>query len=305
MSIQELIPLTSGDWREWGRPLLEGINRLLKSIYGRDVRLSQMLRESGVDSRRIDKWGGDRIWLMEFCANLERGLLGKLREVFPNCECRVLSRIHIDGWTVEKTAAEYALPVAEVSRVNADLLTYLRTKPGRTVLESIVLQAATGSPDGDRVSAGVSPSSKAFLSEWQSDDYGGILVGQFGETGEIVIYDPARQRGSKATEVYLYRMRHGRMASFDVETTREGVKRIDNEEVKQYALRAYRKWERDTGGVFWLNTPEEPRFDRVARCWNCGAYLETKRHAICRECRWLRCPDCEACGCGYEEIELW
>ncbi len=75
MPMRDIRPPAVEEWQERGRPLLKGLNRLLESVYGRDVRLSQMLRESGVDPDQIEEWQQDRIWLMEFCESTSRGLL--------------------------------------------------------------------------------------------------------------------------------------------------------------------------------------------------------------------------------------
>lgn len=46
-----------------------------------------------------------------------------------------------------------------------------------------------------------------------------------------------------------------------------------------------------------------PRFPgyphRETHCWNCRAELDSRDNYRCSACRWLRCYECAACGCGY------
>jgi hypothetical protein len=293
MSLQSSC-IPADNWKKWGKPHLEGINQLLATIYRRRIRFSEILQESGVETSQIEVWRKDKAWIIEFCERFERELVHTLRERFPVYECRVLNRTYIDGWTQERTASEYSIPAAEIQRTNRVLLKYLRSKPGKKKVKYMVLQAADALPENNErmIEKSAVPASDSDV---------GVLVGQFQKTGEMVIYDPTQQRGIPAGEVYLYRIRYGRMARFEVEITYEEVKRIENEAVRTNVLRVYQEQKRRSGGRFRLMTPKGARYSRVATCWNCQTCLDTEQHELCQKCGWIKCPVCGACGCGYEK----
>jgi hypothetical protein len=42
----------------------------------------------------------------------------------------------------------------------------------------------------------------------------------------------------------------------------------------------------------------QPRY-RASHCYRCKTPVDSRWHKICFICRWIECPQCGACGCGY------
>ena len=43
------------------------------------------------------------------------------------------------------------------------------------------------------------------------------------------------------------------------------------------------------------------RYGRVTHCYSCKSGLDGSTHSTCWNCKWIRCPNCGACGCGFRK----
>ncbi len=42
------------------------------------------------------------------------------------------------------------------------------------------------------------------------------------------------------------------------------------------------------------------RLHRASVCYSCSSKVDNEQHLGCTICGWIICPNCGACGCGYE-----
>jgi hypothetical protein len=49
------------------------------------------------------------------------------------------------------------------------------------------------------------------------------------------------------------------------------------------------------------NLPLHPKLHRVTHCYACTTNLDNKVDLECRNCGWIICAECGACGCGYDK----
>ena len=38
---------------------------------------------------------------------------------------------------------------------------------------------------------------------------------------------------------------------------------------------------------------------RITHCWNCKTFLNNDSNTECSSCGWIKCPNCDSCGCNY------
>lgn len=130
---------------EW-RCRLDGFNRLLRTVYGFPVWLSDLLIRHGVSSKQTDRWRRDKAWLASFLKRLETELLAALAQAVPSHNHRVVSRWYgLDGkrpWASGRIAIEFGVLTVEVRLAHDLVLTYLRRDKGWAALEGATLVAA-------------------------------------------------------------------------------------------------------------------------------------------------------------------
>lgn len=133
----------------WRR--LEGFNRLLKDIYGREVRASTILTKHGVPLWQTRRWKLDEVWLLRFVDCLERNFVLELTRIFSKETAIVVT--HLYGFATEKEvrprsiAYRLGTSLSRVVSAREKVVGYLRTVPGRKLLERIVLASALTNRD--------------------------------------------------------------------------------------------------------------------------------------------------------------
>ena len=129
-----------------GRRRLDGFNRLLEDVYGRLVRLSELLAKQGVSREQIARWRRDGLWLVHLLKRLEGKLMMVVSSALPERDPRVLSLWYgLDGRGARVTGAigiELGISTVEVQLAHDLMLRYLRRDEGRAALEAAVLRAA-------------------------------------------------------------------------------------------------------------------------------------------------------------------
>ena len=128
----------------WRR--LEGFSRLLKDVYGRDLRLSAILAKQGAPQAETRCSKCDESWLLRFVECLERSLVVELARILSKEHACVMTYWY--GLAAEKAlqpatlAFKLGVPLSRIHAVRRAFVTYLQGQPGQRSLERIVLAAA-------------------------------------------------------------------------------------------------------------------------------------------------------------------
>jgi len=65
----------------------------------------------------------------------------------------------------------------------------------------------------------------------------------------------------------------------------------------------------------WLQTPTSTshatsvnrsgsKLHRASSCYSCGTSVNSSAHDLCSICGWIICPQCTACGCGWNKLGM-
>lgn len=128
------------DWRELVAKHLIGINALLKDVYRRDVRLSQLMAKSGIPGNQIAAWRVTKSWILSFLLRLEERLCDLSKKVNPSSSAHFLRNYYIDGISLEMIAQTSGTPIAQVASDYSCILEYLQSEIGIAELERIVIE---------------------------------------------------------------------------------------------------------------------------------------------------------------------
>jgi|TARA_B100001964_G_scaffold198909_1_gene224903 CspA family cold shock protein len=117
----------------------ESWNRFVALIYGRDVRLSDLLLEMGVSKEEIQARKVDSQWMIDYLARLRSQLSELIKEEFPDVESDTLFRRHgLDG-SIDSTRG---LEISKEEIAVADYcLGFLRSKTGHMGFEKSIYGA--------------------------------------------------------------------------------------------------------------------------------------------------------------------
>ena len=160
-----------------------------------------------------------------------------------------------------------------------------------------------------------------------------IWVGQLGRT--VLVFDPAVQL-DRCPHVFLWSFASGEMQKAVGSVTRNLIRRVADQGVRQQALLAYHEWHhrhavewlaqesayyderrsKELGATNALERSHKQRLDdlglqyegvrsvlptrsrRRAHCYACHAALDNSVQIECVVCSWILCQ-CGACGCGF------
>jgi hypothetical protein len=131
----------------WRR--LEGFNRLLKDVYGEDLRLSAILAREGVPQTQLNRWRRDEAWLCRFVERLEKRLSTKLTKIIPRVHAQLVSYWYGLGPDIalppETIAFKFGVSPSEVRAAHTALIKYLQGRAGRGLIEQIIFISAVES----------------------------------------------------------------------------------------------------------------------------------------------------------------
>ena len=116
----------------------------------------------------------------------------------------------------------------------------------------------------------------------------------------IVVFDPSVQgSGLEGGRVRLWNV-HERNFQWCERIIRERLESL-SPELRARSIKRY---------VDWKNTQEMTIEDSIHEgtigysvpvyCYKCRTEWMKGTAGRCNECRWERCPSCDACGCGYD-----
>jgi hypothetical protein len=125
-------------WDTYGRQHLNGINCLLKDIYGSQVLISDLLREQGYDEVWIAKHGRSTTWLLRFLERFRQELLIELTTHFGYHPAHALYYRYIVGWSTETIARECRMPASQVDRVIENIVQYLGSPDGQKQFTRVI-----------------------------------------------------------------------------------------------------------------------------------------------------------------------
>lgn len=128
------------DWRELVAEHLIGINALLRDVYQRDVRLSQLMLKSGIPANQIATWRGTKSWILSFLLRLEEQLCDLSMKIIPSSSPNVFRNYYIDGISLKMIAQRSDTPIAQVEYDYSCILKYLQSETGIAELERIVVE---------------------------------------------------------------------------------------------------------------------------------------------------------------------
>jgi hypothetical protein len=130
------------DWRVW----LDAFNRLLADIYWKNMRFSQILRNSGITDDKIITWKRDSTWLVRFFNSLEKKISTIVVSKFSEKEYDIFKAIYGIGYKgakqVYEVAEEHNISVQEAIAVRQKVIQFLKGWNIKTEFESAIFQSA-------------------------------------------------------------------------------------------------------------------------------------------------------------------
>jgi hypothetical protein len=134
------------DWKLAVKNHLNGINALLKDVYKRDVRISQLMYKSGIPSSQIDRWSKRKSWILAFLLRVEEELRDLLGRVRPDCNPHILRQRYVDGLSMMEIAKKSKQPNKELEDDYQFIMAYLQSRRGIKALEEIIVKCTRFEP---------------------------------------------------------------------------------------------------------------------------------------------------------------
>lgn len=143
------------------------------------------------------------------------------------------------------------------------------------------------------------------------EDASKLWAGKF-DDGEVVVFDPHRQRRDEPGTVVLWSDSDRKYSGYDRQIARATLHTVSDRQLVSEVLARYAHFVRaeieahHSRRLFELDLPNhgvrssQRRHPRFAKCHYCKCELDSTLDLECVACGWILC-DCGACGCGYDK----